>query len=129
MKLSELGTPATQTRFVNNTAGAPFGLQLRLSQTGPMRPRDTTPIPGLYTVGTSTAWGPGTVGAMLSGVNAAGSIIGRDLVPFIRSGANSPIRLCCPNGTPTSTRSAQPGHCTSEGAARKSATCPRSVAR
>lgn len=84
--LSELGTPATQTRFVNNTAGAPFGLQLRLSQTGPMRPRDTTPIPGLYTVGTSTAWGPGTVGSMLSGVNAAGSIVGRDLVPFIRSG-------------------------------------------
>ncbi|WP_264014375.1 phytoene desaturase family protein [[Mycobacterium] manitobense] len=86
VKLSELGTPATQTRFVNNTAGAPFGLQLRLSQTGPMRPRDTTPIPGLYTVGTSTAWGPGTVGSMLSGVNAAGSIIGRDLVPFIRTG-------------------------------------------
>jgi ferredoxin--NADP+ reductase len=86
VKLTELGTPATQTRFVNNTAGAPFGLQLRLSQTGPMRPRDTTPIPGLYTVGTSTAWGPGTVGAMLSGVNAAGSILGRDLVPFIRSG-------------------------------------------
>ena len=84
--LSELGTPATQTRFVNNTAGAPFGLQLRLSQTGPMRPKDTTPIPGLYTVGTSTAWGPGTVGSMLSGVNAAGSILGRDLVPFIRSG-------------------------------------------
>lgn len=86
LKISELGTPATQTRFVNNTAGAPFGLQLRLSQTGPMRPRDTTPIPGLYTVGTSTAWGPGTVGSMLSGVNAAGSILGRDLVPFIRSG-------------------------------------------
>ena len=62
--LSELGTPATQTRFVDNTAGAPFGLQLRLSQTGPMRPRDTTPIPELFTVGTSTAGGPGTVGSM-----------------------------------------------------------------
>lgn len=84
--LSELGTPATQTRFVNNTAGAPFGLQLRLSQIGPLRPRDTTPIPGLFTVGTSTAWGPGTVGSMLSGVNAAGSIIGRDLVALIRRG-------------------------------------------
>lgn len=84
--LSELGTPATQTRFVNNTAGAPFGLQLRLSQTGPLRPRDTTPIPGLFTVGTSTAWGPGTVGSMLSGVNAAGSILERDLVDFIRHG-------------------------------------------
>ena len=84
--LSELGTPATQTRFVDNTAGASFGLQLRLSQTGPMRPRDTTPIPGLFTVGTSTAWGPGTVGSMLSVVNAAGSIVGRDLVGLIRRG-------------------------------------------
>jgi all-trans-retinol 13,14-reductase len=86
VKFGELGTPATQTRFVNNTAGAPFGLQLRLSQVGPLRPRDTTPIPGLYTVGTSTAWGPGTVGSMLSGVHAAGSILGRDLIPFLRDG-------------------------------------------
>lgn len=97
VKVGELGTPATQTRFVNNTAGAPFGLQLRLSQTGPLRPRDTTPIPGLYTVGTSTAWGPGTVGSMLSGVNAAGSILGRDLVSFIRSGG----RLADSSALPT----------------------------
>ncbi|MGJ0119892.1 phytoene desaturase family protein [Williamsia sp. MIQD14] len=84
--LSELGTPATQTRFVNNTRGAAFGLQTRATQIGPLRPTSETPIPGLYTVGTSTAWGPGTVGAMYSGVMAAGSITGRDLVAEIRSG-------------------------------------------
>lgn len=86
VELAELGTPATQTRFVNNTGGAPFGLQLRLSQIGPLRPSDETPIGGLYTVGTSTAWGPGTVGSMLSGVHAAGTIVGRDLVDEIRNG-------------------------------------------
>lgn len=41
---------------------------------------------GLFTVGTGTAWGPRTVGSMLSGVNAAGSIVGRDLVSLIRAG-------------------------------------------
>ncbi|MET0197072.1 MAG: NAD(P)/FAD-dependent oxidoreductase [Rhodococcus fascians] len=87
VKLAELGSPQTQTRFVNNTAGAAFGLQSSLTQVGPFRPGDTTPIQGLFTVGTSTAWGPGTVGSMLSGVHAAGTIVGRDLVAEIRSGA------------------------------------------
>lgn len=86
VSIAELGSPATQTRFVNNTAGAPFGLRTSLVQAGPLRPRDTTPIPGLYTVGTSTAWGPGVVGSMLSGIRAAGSIVGRDLVAEIRRG-------------------------------------------
>ncbi|WP_045824595.1 phytoene desaturase family protein [Williamsia herbipolensis] len=85
--VAELATPATQTRFVNNTRGAPFGLQTRVTQIGPLRPKDVTPIPGLFTVGTSTAWGPGTVGAMYSGVHAAGSIVGRDLIAEIESGA------------------------------------------
>lgn len=86
VNIAELGTPATQTRFVGNTGGAPFGLQLRLTQSGPMRPKATTPIPGLYTVGTSTVWGPGTAGAMLSGVHAAGTITGRDLFAEIDAG-------------------------------------------
>ena len=85
--VAELGSPATQTRFVNNTRGAPFGLQTRATQIGPLRPKDVTPIPGLFTVGTSTAWGPGTVGSMYSGVHAAGSILGRDLIAEIESGA------------------------------------------
>lgn len=84
--LSELGTPATQTRFVNNTGGAPFGLQTRPTQIGPLRPTSTTPISGLYLAGTSTTWGPGTVGAMYSGVQAAAAVTGRDLMSDIRSG-------------------------------------------
>lgn len=85
--LSELGTPATQTRFVNNTGGAPFGLQTRATQIGPLRPTSRAPIDGLYLAGTSTAWGPGTVGAMYSGVLAAAAVTGRDLVSEIRAGA------------------------------------------
>lgn len=96
VELAELGSPATQTRFVNNTGGAPFGLQLSSTQIGPRRPRDTTPIPGLYTVGTSTAWGPGTVGSMISGVRAAGTIVGRDLVDEIRSGKTIGDRSALP---------------------------------
>ena len=86
VRLSELGSPATQTRFVGNTDGAPFGLALRLDQAGPLRPRNRTAIDGLLMVGTSTAWGPGTVGSMLSGVHAAGAVTGRDLVREIRAG-------------------------------------------
>lgn len=86
VRLSELGSPATQTRFVGNTGGAPFGLALRLDQSGPLRPRNRTAIDGLLMVGTSTAWGPGTVGSMLSGVHAAGAVTRRDLVHEIRAG-------------------------------------------
>ncbi|MFC8935246.1 phytoene desaturase family protein [Rhodococcus sp. NPDC057135] len=84
--LAELGSPATQTRFVGNTDGAPFGLALRLDQSGPLRPRNHTAIDGLLVVGTSTTWGPGTVGSMLSGVHAASAVTGRDLVHEIRTG-------------------------------------------
>ncbi|WP_072738869.1 phytoene desaturase family protein [Rhodococcus triatomae] len=86
VRLAELGTPATQTRFVGNTGGAPFGLALRWDQAGPLRPGTHTPIDGLFVVGTSTTWGPGTVGSMLSGVHAAAAVTGRDLVNDIRRG-------------------------------------------
>jgi ferredoxin--NADP+ reductase len=84
---SELGTPATQERFTHTSAGSAFGLECRFSQSGPFRPRTTTPIGGLFLVGTSTAWGPGTVGSMLSGLHAASAITGRDLQSEIRGGA------------------------------------------
>lgn len=86
VRLAELGSPATQTRFVGNTAGAPFGLALRLDQAGPLRPGTETPVRGLFLAGTSTVWGPGTVGSMLSGAYAAAAITGRDLVGEIRRG-------------------------------------------
>lgn len=86
VEFAELGSPATQERFVGNSGGAPFGLRQTLAQLGPLRAGVNTPIPGLYAVGTSSAYGPGTVGAMLSGVHAASRITGRDLIGTIREG-------------------------------------------
>ncbi|MGY0497427.1 phytoene desaturase family protein [Nocardia sp. FBN12] len=86
VKLTELGTPATQTRFTATTGGASFGLEPNPLQFGPLRPGVRTPVNGLFTVGTSTRWGPGTEGSMMSGVQAASAITGRDLIAEIRSG-------------------------------------------
>ncbi|MFE7720358.1 phytoene desaturase family protein [Nocardia rhizosphaerihabitans] len=87
VRFSELGSPATQERYVGNTGGAPFGLAVSPGQVGPLRPGTKTAIPGLYLAGTSTAWGPGTEGAMLSGRQAASAIVGRDLSAEVRAGA------------------------------------------
>ncbi|WP_328856394.1 NAD(P)/FAD-dependent oxidoreductase [Williamsia herbipolensis] len=86
--ISELGTPATQERYVGNTGGAPFGLAYTPTQMGPMRPGPATSIQGLYLVGTSTPSGPATQGAMVSGQIAAGIIVGRDLNAEVRAGAS-----------------------------------------
>jgi len=83
---SELGSPASQERFVGNTGGAPFGLEGTATQSGPLRPGTRTSIDGLFLVGTNTAWGPGTEGAMISGVHAAGAILGRNLAAEIKAG-------------------------------------------
>jgi phytoene dehydrogenase-like protein len=92
---SELATPATQERFVGNTGGAPFGLEGTPAQSGPLRPGTRTSLKGLFLVGTSTAWGPGTEGSMISGVHAASAIVGRDLAAEIHAGAviADPARL------------------------------------
>lgn len=86
VKLAELGTPATQARFVGNTAGAPMGLKQSFTQFGPNRPGPRTAIPGLYIAGTSSAFGPGTVGSMISGLHAASAATGRDLVGEVEAG-------------------------------------------
>jgi phytoene dehydrogenase-like protein len=85
--ITELGTPATQERYVGNSNGAPFGLDVSPTQSGPFRPGVTTSIRGLYLAGTSTAWGPATEGAMLSGRRAASAVVGRDLSAEVRNGA------------------------------------------
>ncbi|TQM32494.1 phytoene desaturase family protein [Nocardia bhagyanarayanae] len=87
IRFCELATPATQERYVGNTCGAPFGLDVTPTQIGPLRPGTRTPVEGLYLAGTSTAWGPATEGAMLSGRQAASAILGRDLSAEVRDGA------------------------------------------
>ncbi|MCQ4118135.1 phytoene desaturase family protein [Rhodococcus tibetensis] len=84
---SEAASPATQTRYTRSSGGSSFGLAVRPSQYGPTRPGSRTAIPGLFLAGTSTRWGPGTTGAMLSGVKAAGAILSRDLDAEIHAGA------------------------------------------
>ena len=95
VRWSELATPASQERFVGNTGGAPFGLEGTPAQSGPFRPGTRTPVDGLFLVGTNTAWGPGTEGAMISALYAVGAILGRDIPGEVRGGAvlADPTRL------------------------------------
>lgn len=87
VRISELGTPATQERYTLSSGGASFGLECRSSQYGGLlRPSTHTVISGLYLAGCSTCWGPGTLGSMVSGVFAAGAVTGRDLHAEIRAG-------------------------------------------
>ncbi len=82
----ELGSPATQTRFTHSTAGTCMGLEPRIGQVGPGRPGTKTPVKGLFLAGASTAYGPGTEGAMTSGRWAASAVVGRDLEAEVRAG-------------------------------------------
>ncbi|MDF1639198.1 MULTISPECIES: phytoene desaturase family protein [Alcanivorax] len=83
---NEQGTPASQERFTYTSQGAAFGIEPRITQFGPFRPGVNTVIKGLFMAGASTTWGPGTAGAMLSGLYAASAITGRNLQEEIRSG-------------------------------------------
>lgn len=86
VRWAELGTPASQERFTHTSGGAAMGLEPIVSQAGPFRPNTRTVIKGLFLAGTSTAWGPGTQGSMLSGLHAASAITGRNLQAEIRAG-------------------------------------------
>ncbi|MFF2087436.1 phytoene desaturase family protein [Nocardia sp. NPDC058176] len=83
----EAGTPITQERYTHSTAGGSYGIEMNLRQIGPLRPTPKTGIRGLYLAGASLGWGPGVEGVMLSGVGAAGAVLGRDLFTAIRDGA------------------------------------------
>jgi phytoene dehydrogenase-like protein len=82
----EAGTPITQERYTLSTGGAAYGIEMSLGQFGPFRPKPRTEIRGLYLAGASNAWGPGVEGAMLSGIHAAGAVLGRDLAREVRAG-------------------------------------------
>ncbi len=90
----EVATPLTQERYTRSTGGAAYGLEPNTRQFGPSRPGTRTEIGGLFLAGASLAWGPGMEGSMLSGMHAAGAVLGRDLAREVRAGAVIADRAC-----------------------------------
>lgn len=82
----EAGTPITQERFTQSTAGASYGIEWNIRQFGPARPGPRTRIGGLYLAGASCRQGPATEGVLLSGVVAASEVLGRNLMKEFRAG-------------------------------------------
>lgn len=83
----EASTPLTQERYTRSTEGSAYGIEFNTRQFGPLRPGVRTEIHGLFLVGSSTSWGPGTEAALLSGRWAASAITGRDLQREVSGGA------------------------------------------
>ncbi len=73
----EAATPMTHTRYVGSTGGTSYGISAIPSQFLDKRPGVRTPIRGLLLAGASTRAGHGIAGAMMSGVHAAGAVLGR----------------------------------------------------
>jgi phytoene dehydrogenase-like protein len=71
----EAATPLTLERYTGNERGAMYGLASTPQQIGPSRPSYRTPIPGLFQVGHYTRPSHGIVGASLSGLFCARSIL------------------------------------------------------
>jgi phytoene dehydrogenase-like protein len=71
----EAATPLTLERYTGNEMGAMYGLASTPLQIGNFRPPHQSPIPGLFQVGHYTRPSHGIVGASLSGLFAARSIL------------------------------------------------------
>ena len=72
---SEAATPLTLERYTGNERGAMYGLASMPQQMGPSRPPHRTRIPGLFQVGHYARPSHGIVGASLSGLFCARSIL------------------------------------------------------
>ncbi len=70
----ELGTPLTNSHFINCTDGCAYGTEKSYSQIGPLAYRVRTEIEGLRLAGASTV-AHGVSGAAVSGLHAAASIM------------------------------------------------------
>ncbi len=71
----EAATPLTLERYTGNERGAMYGLAAIPQQMGPWRPPQRAPFPGLFQVGHYTRPSHGIVGASLSGLFCARSIL------------------------------------------------------
>ena len=88
----EAATPLTQERFTRSSGGASYGIESSARQFGMYRPHYRTPIENLLLCGASTVSGHGIIGAMVSGLGAAGELLGEGLMArVLQSGA--PRRL------------------------------------
>jgi len=76
----EAATPLTHTRFTGSTGGTSYGIAATPAQFLAGRPAASTAIAGLYLAGASTRSGHGIIGAMRSGVAAAGCVLGRPVM-------------------------------------------------
>jgi len=87
MVFCEASTPITQERFTHSTAGSCYGIAPLVRNLGPLRPRVTTHIPGLFLAGGSTQYMFGINATIWGGMGTAGAILGRDLHQEVRDGA------------------------------------------
>ncbi len=71
----EAATPLTLRRYTGNESGAMYGLASTPQQIGNLRPSHQTSLPGLFQVGHYTRPSHGIVGASLSGLFAARTIL------------------------------------------------------
>jgi phytoene dehydrogenase-like protein len=84
----ELATPLTQTRYTGSTDGTSYGIAGTPQQFLRHRPGIRTDIQGLYICGASTRMGHGIGGVTMSGLFAAATLVGRDLVQQTLGPAN-----------------------------------------
>lgn len=71
----ELGTPLTNSHYINATDGCVYGTEKNYTQIGPLAYRVNTEIEGLKLAGASTVC-HGVAGAAVSGLHAAAAIMG-----------------------------------------------------
>lgn len=82
----EAATPITQERFTRSTQGASYGIEMNTRQFAVLRPGPKTSVKGLFLAGASCRPGPSTEGVLLSGMQTASAILGRDLLKDFREG-------------------------------------------
>ena len=82
----EAATPVSQERFTHSTGGTSYGIEMSISQAGPLRVGPRTEIPGLFLCGASTPSGPGVAGVIRGGVTTAGEILETDLLKAVLAG-------------------------------------------